>query len=54
MIAIFVHHRIVLDALLEALALLGLPLSPMIYVSVDDFLCEHGAAAATQAFSELF
>jgi len=54
MIAIFVHHRTVLDALLEALALLGLPLAPMIYVSVDDFLCEHGTAAATEAFAELF
>ena len=54
MIAVFVHHRIVLDALLEALALLGLPLAPMIYVSVDDFHAEHGAAAATEAFAELF
>lgn len=54
MIALFVRHRIVLDALLEALELLGLPMSPMIYVTVDDFLAENGAAAASQAFGELF
>jgi hypothetical protein len=54
MITLFVHHRILLDALLEALELLGLPLSPAIYVSVEDFLTEHGAAAASEAFSELF
>jgi hypothetical protein len=54
MITVFVYHRIVLDALLDALALLGLPLSPIIYVSADDFLAEHGAAAATEVFSELF
>ncbi len=54
MIAVFVYHRIVLDALLDALALLGLPLAPVIYVSADDFLVEHGAAAASQAFGELF
>lgn len=54
MIALFVRHRIVLDALLEALELLGLALSPMIYVTVDDFLAENGAAAASEAFDELF
>ena len=54
MITLFVRHRILLDALLEALELLGLPLCPPIYVSVDDFLAEHGAAAVTEAFSELF
>lgn len=54
LITLFVRHRILLDALLEALALLGLALSPAIYVTVDDFLAEHGAAAATEAFGELF
>jgi hypothetical protein len=54
MITLFARHRVLLDALLEALALLGIPLCPPIYVSVDDFLAEHGAAAATEAFSQLF
>jgi len=54
MIELFVNQRIVLDALLEALELLGVPLSPEIYVNADDFLAEHGAAAATEAFDELF
>ncbi len=54
MITLFVSHRILLDAILEALELLGMPLSPAIYVTVDDFLTEHGAAAASGAFDELF
>lgn len=54
MITLFVRHRILLDALLEALAVLGMPLSPAIYVTADDFLAEHGAAAASEAFGELF
>lgn len=54
MITLFVRHRIVLDALLDALELLGIPLSPAIYVTVEDFLIEHAAAAATEAFTELF
>jgi len=54
LITLFVRHHIVLDALLEALALLGLPMSPAIYVTADDFLAEHGAAAVTAAFRELF
>ena len=54
MISLFVNHRVLLDAILEALELLGLPLSPAIYVTVDDFIAEHGAAAASEAFDELF
>jgi hypothetical protein len=54
MITLFVRHHIVLDALLEALGLLGLPLDPAIYVTVDDFLAEHGAAAVTEAFGDMF
>jgi hypothetical protein len=53
-IGLFVSERILLDALLEALELLGLPMSPKIYVSPNDFLIEHGAEAAAQAFDELF
>lgn len=54
MITLFVRHHIVLDALLEALELLGTSLSPVIYVTPGDFVAEHGAAAASGAFSELF
>jgi len=53
-IGLFVSERIMLDALLESLALLGVPMSPVIYVTPDDFLAEHGAAAAAEAFEELF
>jgi hypothetical protein len=53
-ISLFVAERILLDALLEALGLLGFAMSPVIYVTVDDFLTEHGAAAAAEAFGELF
>ena len=54
LIGLFVSERILLDALLEALGLLGLPMSPPIYMDVDDFLAEHGAEAASKAFSDLF
>lgn len=54
MITLFVRHHIVLDALLEALELLGLPLAPVIYMTVEDFLAEHGSAAVTEAFGDLF
>jgi len=54
LVALFVLHTILLDAILEALELLGCPLDPRIYVTADDFLAEHGAAAATEAFGELF
>ena len=53
-ISLFVSERILLDAALEALELLGFPMSPVIYVTADDFLAEHGAAAAAEAFDELF
>ena len=54
MITLFVHHRIVLDALIDALELLGISLSPAIYLTVEDFMVEHAAAAASEAFGELF
>jgi hypothetical protein len=54
LVGLFVSERILLDALLDALALLGLPMSPAIYVTADDFLAEHGAEAAAKAFGELF
>ena len=54
MLALFVGHRILLDAVLEALGLLGWPLQPTIYLTADDFLADHGAAMASQAIDELF
>jgi len=54
MLALFITHGILLDALLEALALLGCPLQPAIYLTADDFLAEHGAATAVEALDELF
>jgi len=54
MLALFVKHRILLDAVLEALGLLGLPMEPTIYLTVDDFLADHAAATASEAIDELF
>jgi hypothetical protein len=54
MLPLFVKHGILLDAVLEALGLLGLPMEPPIYLTVDDFLAEHGAEAASAAMGELF
>jgi hypothetical protein len=53
-VPLLVDHGILLDAVLEALELLGSPLDPKIYVTVDDFLAENGAAAAREAFDDLF
>lgn len=54
MIQHFIGHRIMLDALLEALKLLGVAMAPVFYVTPEDFLAEHGAAAAAEAFGNLF
>jgi hypothetical protein len=54
MLALFVKHGIVLDAVLDAIGLLGLPMEPPIYLSVDDFLADHGAETASEAIGELF
>jgi hypothetical protein len=53
-LALFVNHSILLDAVIEALKLLGCQLDPMLYVSADDFVSEHAACAATVALDELF
>ena len=50
---LLVDHAILLDAILEALGLLGCPLEPSIYVSIDDFALENPAAGACEGF-ELF
>ena len=49
-----VRHGVLLDAVLEGLALLGAPLDPTIYMTPDDFLAEHGAGAARDVFAQLF
>ena len=54
LVPLLVDHGTLLDAVLEALELLGSPLDPAIYVTDDDFLAEHGAAAARDTFGELF
>jgi hypothetical protein len=53
-IGLFVSERIMFDALLEAFALLGYPMSPTIYLTADDFLAEHGAAAVADALGDTF
>jgi hypothetical protein len=53
LLAVVVNHNTVLDSLLEGLQLIGYPLEPKIYVSVDDFVREH-ASAAGAVFGELF
>jgi hypothetical protein len=54
MLALFVKHGILLDAVLDALGLLGWPMEPPIYLSADDFLADHGAKTASEAIGELF
>lgn len=51
---VFVCHETVLDSVLEALQLLGYAFEPPIYVTVDDFLAEHGHKAAGEMIKELF
>lgn len=51
---LLVRHGILLDAILEALELLGSPLDPTIYVTADDFVAEHGASPMREAFGDLF
>lgn len=52
-LTIFVNHAILLDAAIEALQQLGLPLDPKIYLSAEDFLSEHQHAAGC-VVSDLF
>ena len=48
-LAVFARHEVLLDAAFEALGLLGWVLDPKIYLSVDDFVGEHAAAAGNGA-----
>jgi hypothetical protein len=54
LLTLLVGHGILLDAILEALELLGSPLDPPIYVTADDFVAEHRACAMTAALDDLF
>lgn len=54
LLPLLVKHAILLDAILEALELLGCPLDPVIYVSPDDFIAEHGGGSAADMFGGLF
>jgi hypothetical protein len=51
---LLVEEAVVLDAVLEALATLGCPLDPPIYLSVDDFVGEHAGPAISAALCDLF
>ena len=51
---VLVNHATLLDAVIEAIELLGMPLDPKIYLSVDDFLAEKSAAAAKDSFALMF
>jgi hypothetical protein len=54
LLPLLVHHAILLDAILEALELLGCPLGPKIYVTADDFLAEHEADSVRETLGGLF
>lgn len=54
LLSLLVGHGILLDAVLEALELLGSPLDPPIYVTADDFVAEHGAHTMCEAIGDLF
>jgi len=48
------EHRTLVDEVLRALQVLGVPLDPRVYVSVDDFSAEYAAASVDDMFSSLF
>jgi hypothetical protein len=54
LLPLLVDHGILLDAILEALEILGSPLDPPIYVTADDFVAEHGANTMREAIGSLF
>lgn len=51
---VLVNHRDLLDEVIESLQLLGMPMAPKIYLTCDDFLAEHAATVASEAFGEFF
>ena len=54
LLPLLVRHGILLDAILEALELLGCPLAPTIYVTPDDFLAEHCDDSMRETLGGLF
>jgi hypothetical protein len=54
LLPLIVDHRILLDAILEALSLLGSPLAPPIYLTADDFIAERGSATVRDTLGGLF
>lgn len=54
LVPLLVQHGILLDAILEALSLLGSPLVPPIYVTADDFLAEHRSENIRDTLGGLF
>lgn len=54
LLPLLLRHTMLLDAILEALELLGSPLAPPIYVTADDFLAEHRAENMRDTLGGLF
>jgi hypothetical protein len=54
LLPLLLRHPMLLDAILEGLELLGVTLSPPIYVTADDFLAEHQAIGARETFGGIF
>ena len=54
LVPLLVRHGILLDAILEALELLGSSLAPQIYITVDDFLAEHQTESVRDTLGGLF
>lgn len=54
MLEVFMNHELVFDVIADAASLLGLGFPSRPYTDVDDFPATHAAAAAGQAFGELF
>ena len=54
LLPLLIEHAILLDAILEALALLGSPLDPAIYVTAGDFVAEHGRETMRDTLGGLF
>lgn len=50
---VLMRHRELADALLDALRELGMPIAPLFYLSMDDYLAEH-AREGIEEFSRLF
>lgn len=54
MFQVFVKHELLYTSIAEAASLLGLGIAQRAYAGVDDFPSAHAAAAAGEAFGELF